>query len=95
MAAEEVELELWLLECWNAAAPAMMMMVVSFHLRLLRLRGVLRLRCPGLLRALNIVIQLCKRALCLSQIAGGKRLAERIQIVRNGVVAVGGSRGGG
>ena len=85
-----IELELWLLE---PPLPAMMMVVVSFHLRgsFAASFGPARTCCGGL----NVAIELRERALCLSQIAGRKRLAKRIQIVRNRVVIVGGSRGGG
>ena len=60
----------------------MMMVAMFFPLRLGWQRGGLS--------ALNVFLQLRKRALRLGQIAGRKRLAERSEIVRDGVVIVAG-----
>lgn len=64
-----------------------MMMVVTF--RLLSLCRALGLRCSGLLGGLKVSLQLSERALRLSQISRRKRLPECVQIVRDGIAAVG------
>jgi hypothetical protein len=59
----------------------MMMVVVGLR------RGRFGLHSIGLLRGLDIALQLRERALCLGQIAGGQRLSKRTEIGRDGITA--------
>src|SRR5580693_8655449 len=76
---------------WAAAAPLLLMIVPIGPRPLPRVLG---LRAGSLLGRLNVALQLRKSGLRLSQAAGGERLAEGIQIVRDRVVIVGGSSAG-
>ena len=59
------------------------MVVVVMGLR----RGRLGLRRIGLLRCLDIALELRERALCLGQVAGGECLSKRTEIGRDRIVA--------